>query len=233
MALVSHLDLVRLFDRALRRASLPISFTGGFHPSPRISPASALTLGATSSGEIVDFELTQVMDLAVFGEKLAANLPGNIPIYQVEEVDVKAPSANQLLTQVEYLITVGAEQISPLDRSEAENFPHSHPEWTEWVEEIKAETEFWWEQTSKSGKVQKVNLRDRLQELQVVSKVESSKLGDRPNSEIITLRYIGSCRNDGTFLRSEHIIYMLEQVSRCYEFQLLHIHRHQLILSSL
>jgi len=233
MALVSHLDLVRLFDRALRRASLPISFTGGFHPSPRISPASALTLGATSSGEIVDFELTQVMDLAVFGEKLAANLPGNIPIYQVEEVDVKAPSANQLLTQVEYLITVGAEQISPLDHSEAENFPHSDPEWTEWVEEIKAETEFWWEQTSKSGKVQKVNLRDRLQELQVVSKAESSKLGDRPNSEIITLRYIGSCRNDGTFLRSEHIIYMLEQVSRCYEFQLLHIHRNQLILSSL
>ena len=62
MALVSHLDLMRLFDRVMRRAGLPIAFTGGFHPNPRISLASALALGATSSGEIVDFELTQPVD---------------------------------------------------------------------------------------------------------------------------------------------------------------------------
>jgi radical SAM-linked protein len=232
MALVSHLDLVRLFDRALRRASLPISFTRGFHPSPRISPASALTLGATSSGEIVDFELTAVMDVAVFGEKLAANLPGNIPIYQVEEVDIKTPSATQLLTKAEYLITVGLEQVLTLDKENAGNFPRSNPEWGEWVEEIKAVKDFWREQTSKSGKVQRVNLRDRLQELELVSTLASSTLGEKPNSEITTLRYIGSCRNDGTILRPEQIIFMLEQVSTGYEFQLLHIHRHQLILSS-
>ncbi|OCR00385.1 B12-binding domain-containing radical SAM protein [Oscillatoriales cyanobacterium USR001] len=231
MALVSHLDLVRLFDRALRRASLPISFTGGFHPSPRISPASALTLGATSSGEIVDFELTQVMNVTVFGEKLAANLPANIPIYQVEEVDIKAPSATQLLTEAEYLITVGLNRILPIDGSDAGNFLHSNPEWTEWVEEIKATKEFWWEQTSKSGKVQRVNLRDRLQELELVSTVENSTLGGKPNSEITILRYIGSCRNDGTLLRSEQIVHILEQVSTGYEFQLLQVHRNQLILS--
>ncbi|PSB66847.1 TIGR03960 family radical SAM protein, partial [filamentous cyanobacterium CCP1] len=43
MALVSHLDLARLFDRAIRRAAIPISFTGGFHPGPRISFANALS----------------------------------------------------------------------------------------------------------------------------------------------------------------------------------------------
>ncbi|MGK7916511.1 MAG: TIGR03960 family B12-binding radical SAM protein, partial [Prochloraceae cyanobacterium] len=45
MRLLSHLDLVRLFDRAIRRASLPISFTGGYHPGPRIAIANALSLG--------------------------------------------------------------------------------------------------------------------------------------------------------------------------------------------
>jgi hypothetical protein len=64
LSLLGHLDLVRLFDRAVRRAALPIAFTGGYHPGPRISPANALPLGATSTGEIVDFELTQLVDLS-------------------------------------------------------------------------------------------------------------------------------------------------------------------------
>ncbi|MDF0554676.1 TIGR03960 family B12-binding radical SAM protein [Kamptonema sp. UHCC 0994] len=230
LALVSHLDLVRLFDRALRRASLPISFTGGFRPSPRISPANALPLGATSSGEIVDFELTQLVDVAVFREKLAANLPKNIPIYKVEEVDVKAPSATQLLTAAEYLIKVGLVR-SPEDLEGEGSFPQPQPKWADWVEEIKVVTAFWREQTSKSGKVQSVNLRDRLQELELVPAFSNSPNSCEPNSEITLLRCIGSCRNDGTLLRPEHIIYMLEQVSQ-QEIQLLHTHRNQLILSS-
>jgi radical SAM-linked protein len=229
LALVSHLDLVRLFDRALRRSSLPISFTGGFRPSPRISPANALPLGATSSGEIVDFELTQLVDVAFFREKLAANLPENIPIYKIEEVDVKTPSATQLLTQAEYLITVGLVR-SPEDLEGKGKFPQPQPRWADWVEEIKAVTAFWREQTSKSGKVQSVNLRDRLQELELVPALSNSPNSCETNSEITLLRCIGSCRNDGTIMRPEHIIYMLEQVSQ-QEIQLLSTHRNQLILS--
>jgi hypothetical protein len=66
MALISHLDLLRLFDRAVRRAALPISFSGGFHPGPRIAIALALPLGVTSSGEIMDFELTKQVDIEAF-----------------------------------------------------------------------------------------------------------------------------------------------------------------------
>ncbi len=91
MALVSHLDLMRLFDRVVRRAALPIAFTGGYHPGPRIIPANALPLGVTSSGEIVDFELTEVMTVEAFQAKLEAQLPADIPIHQVEPVDIKAP----------------------------------------------------------------------------------------------------------------------------------------------
>lgn len=206
MALVSHLDLVRLFDRAVRRASLPIAYTNGFHPSPRIMIANALSLGATSHGEIVDFELTKVVDVAEFKEKLAAQLPKELPVYQVEEVNLKSPAATQILEKAEYLITL----VKGEDSLE---------QWQDWVEQIKVCEAILWEQTTKSGKKKQVNLKERLFELEV----------QELQADAVVLRYVGSCRNDGTLLRPEHLVYMLEQVSKR-ELQLVGSLRNQLIL---
>ena len=137
MSLISHLDLVRLFDRSIRRAALPISFTGGYHPGPKISIANALSLGITSNGEIVDFELTEDMDIAEFRDRLAAQLPENIPIYKVEEVDVKAMNASRIMDKAEYLITVQVEDNS---------------EWQNWIDEINNSESIIWEKFTKSGK---------------------------------------------------------------------------------
>lgn len=217
MALVSHLDLLRLFDRAVRRAALPISFTNGFHPSPRISITQALPLGVTSSGEIVDFELTQQLDPETFRQKLSSQLPGDIPIYQVTPIELKDPSATKILSGAEYLVTV-ATQISV-----------NWAQWQEWVEKVKGLDTIWWEQTTKSGKTQMVNLRDRLFELEVVE--PHNRSSSEADDSSIVLRYLGSCQQDGNKLRPEHIIYMLEQVAQV-EFQILHIHRNRLILES-
>ena len=62
MALLSHLDLVRMLERALRRSGLPISFTGGFHPLPRLQMALALPLGAEAHGEWMDMEFSEPLD---------------------------------------------------------------------------------------------------------------------------------------------------------------------------
>lgn len=207
MALVSHLDLVRLFDRAVRRASLPVAFTGGYHPGPRISPANALPLGATSSGEIVDFELTEQLEPAVFQEKLAAQLPADLPVYRVETVDLKSPSATQLLDQAEYCIQVQAE----LDAS-------TPGQWQSWIEAVLGQEAIWQEHRTKSGKMTQVNLRDRLFELNLVEAKNPA-----------TLRYVGSCRNDGTLLKPEQVLEMLAQVAE-QDFQLLSVHRQRLIL---
>ncbi|MGA7937718.1 MAG: TIGR03960 family B12-binding radical SAM protein [Kovacikia sp.] len=228
MALVSHLDLMRLFDRAVRRASLPIAFTGGFHPGPRIIPANALPLGITSSGEIVDFELTEPIAGETFQAKLAAQLPGDIPIYRVEPIEVNAPAATQLLEQAEYTLTLKLEPGAEGD----ESAPPSAQQWQQWVEDIKIRDSIWQEQTTKSGKKQKVNLRDRLFELELKAMDDRPWAMDTPHPPAqITLRYIGSCRNDGTLLRPEHLIYMLEQVANR-EFQLVRGHRDRLILIS-
>ncbi|QSJ17145.1 TIGR03960 family B12-binding radical SAM protein [Nostoc sp. UHCC 0702] len=211
MALMSHLDLMRLFDRVIRRASLPVAFTGGFHPNPRISVANALALGATSSGEIVDFELTQLVPAAIFIEKLAKELPKDIPVYNVVEIDLKASAASLAIEAAEYLITVAAvNEATPA-------------QWQQWIDTIKAKNELWYEQTTKSGKSQLVNLRSRLFALELVQ-TNTSNL-----ESTVILRYEGSCRPDGVLLRPEQILWMLEVVSG-EEFQLLHIHRNQLIL---
>jgi radical SAM family uncharacterized protein/radical SAM-linked protein len=202
MALLSHLDLLRMFDRVVRRAQIPIAFTGGFHPSPRISPANALALGATSSGEIVDFELTRSLDPATFQTFLTECLPETIPVYQVQEVDLKDPSATQAVYQAEYRLT-----FAPCENRD---------NWQTWVDTVLASPDISFEQTTKNGKQKVINLRDRLFHLELL------------NSDPVQVKYLGSCQNDGTILRPEHLIFMLEAVSG-ENLQLQHIHRDRLI----
>ncbi|MBD1843963.1 TIGR03960 family B12-binding radical SAM protein [Cyanobacteria bacterium FACHB-63] len=205
MALLSHLDMMRLFDRVVRRASIPITFTGGFHPSPRIVPASALPLGVSSSGEIVDFELTQSMDVEEFRDQLAAQLPADLPIYEIEEVNPQQPAAAVLLQKAEYQLEVAAE---------------TEADWQAWIAQVLAKSEILLEQTTKSGKTYPLDVRDRLFALQLL---EST-------AEKATLQYIGSCQNDGTLLKPEQMIKILEQVAE-QELHLLTIHRSQLFLA--
>jgi len=212
MALISHLDLVRLFDRVMRRAALPISFTGGFHPGPRISIANALSLGITSSGEIVDFELTENVDIAEFRSKLIAQLPDNIPVYKVEAVDIKSLAATRLLDKAEYLITVQTVINENIDAAI----------WQQWIDATIDSKEILLEKFTKSGKKNLINLRERLSALSLESIQDSA-----PNRAI--LRFAGSCRNDGTNLSPDDLVYMLEKIANR-EFQLLNVHRQQLIL---
>ena len=205
MSLISHLDLVRLFDRSIRRAALPISFTGGYHPGPKISIANALSLGITSNGEIVDFELTEDMDIEEFRDRLKAQLPANIPIYKVEDVDVKAMNASRIMDKAEYLITVQVD---------------NNPEWQKWIEEINNSESIIWEKFTKSGYKKEINLCARLFSLALESTTDNQAV----------IRFTGSCRNDGTNLSPDNLVYMLEQVSKV-EVQLLNVHRQQLILS--
>ncbi|MEM7759731.1 MAG: TIGR03936 family radical SAM-associated protein, partial [Cyanobacteria bacterium P01_A01_bin.40] len=207
MSLISHLDLVRLFDRAIRRAALPISFTGGYHPGPKISIANALSLGITSNGEIVDFELTEYVDIDEFRTRLAAQLPENIPLYKVEDVDPKSLNASRIMDRAEYLITLATEE-------------DTQNTWQQWIDEINQSQAIIWEKFTKSGTKKEINLCDRLFALSLES-------ADNHQAEV---RFTGSCRNDGTNLSPDNLVYMLEKVAGI-EFQLLQVHRQQLILN--
>jgi radical SAM family uncharacterized protein/radical SAM-linked protein len=213
MALLGHLDFMRLLDRAVRRAALPVAYTGGFHPGPRIIPANALPLGLTSSGELVDFELTESVDVADFQSRLRAQLPSDVPLYSVEQVDITQPAATQLLERAVYHISL-THQLGELDGD-----GNGDGDWDAWVQQALAAPEVWVEQQTKSGKTQSVNLRDRLFELKILSQSGAEA----------TLAYTGSCRNDGTLLRPEQLRILLEQVSGA-TLVLGKIHRQALLL---
>lgn len=75
---ISHLDLMRLFQRAFKRAELPLTHTHGFNPRPSVSIALPLSVGTQSKCELLDFELEgEPVDPDVIREKLnKALIPG-------------------------------------------------------------------------------------------------------------------------------------------------------------
>jgi len=83
MKYISHLDLMRLFMRALRRAELPIKMTEGFSPHPKISMKRALKLGVESDSEEAAFTLKESVDPRDFQERLQKQLPEGISIKDV------------------------------------------------------------------------------------------------------------------------------------------------------
>ena len=92
-----HLDLHRLWERAMRRAELPISYSQGFHPQPKISLAAALPLGFASRAEVLDVRLNDEIPLEDISTRLKDSLPVDIQIIGIESVDERAPA---LQTQV-------------------------------------------------------------------------------------------------------------------------------------
>lgn len=80
MKYISHLDLMRLWGRALRRAGIPFALSQGFSKHPRISIKRALKLGIESENEEAEFILREELPANVFIEKLRGELPDGIII---------------------------------------------------------------------------------------------------------------------------------------------------------
>lgn len=85
MKYISHLDLMRLFMRALRRAGFPLKITQGFNPHPKLSIKRALKLGVESEGEEASIVMKEPVFAQEFKERLQKQLPEGIQILKAEE----------------------------------------------------------------------------------------------------------------------------------------------------
>ncbi len=94
---LGHLELVSIFHRACRRAELPLAFSQGFHPLPRLSFGPPLQLGIGSTTEFVDAFFTSPLNPADFSSRLNTALPPDLRIVGAELVDLKAPSLQESL----------------------------------------------------------------------------------------------------------------------------------------
>jgi len=101
-----HLDLHRLWERAARRAELPLAYSQGFHPQPKLTIAAALPLGFSSSCEVLDMRLEREIPLDGLREKLQETLPTGIQVANVESVDEKLPALQTLVASAEYQVTL-------------------------------------------------------------------------------------------------------------------------------
>jgi radical SAM-linked protein len=99
---IGHLDLHRLWERAMRRASLPISYSQGFHPQPKISLAAALPLGFSSRNEVLDVRLNEDVAVEDISNRLKDNLPPDIQVLNIESVNEHLPALQTLVLSAAY-----------------------------------------------------------------------------------------------------------------------------------
>jgi radical SAM-linked protein len=107
---VGHLDLARAWERALRRARLPLSYSQGFHPQPRIQFASALPLGCTGASEVVDIYLNEDLDPAEFLLRLEPALPRGIRPTEAILVPRELPSLQSQVRGAAYRVEVETDE---------------------------------------------------------------------------------------------------------------------------
>ncbi len=119
LVFISHLDLVRVFERAMRRGSIPISYTQGFNPHPIMAFATALGIGVSSEGEYIDIQLDDKLLPEVFMEKLNSVLPEGLKITQSAYIPSSEDSLMSLIKRSVYIVKV---QISvDVDNNELKN----------------------------------------------------------------------------------------------------------------
>ena len=113
---ISHLDMMRLWQRALHRAAMPPLYSEGFSPHPRISLAAPLPLGVTSQAELMDVYCSGVVSPHAFALAVGRQLPADIAIAQVYPVGLALPSLQALVRYADYTVTVNTDK----DQSEIE-----------------------------------------------------------------------------------------------------------------
>ncbi len=130
MSLLSHLELIHLFTRAVRRARIPIRHSQGFHPHPRFSFATALSVGVESRAEYLDMEIEPGFGAGRVMEALNGVLPDGMMVLEAEEIPWKSESLTVLMDSVRYRVTLPEGIVSDLpEKAEAflglETFPHT------------------------------------------------------------------------------------------------------------
>ena len=109
-----HLDLHKLWERAARRAELPLAYSQGFHPQPKMNLAAALPLGFSSRCEVLDMRLEHEIPLEDLSQRLNDTLPTGIHVAEIEQVDERAPALQTQVVSAEYEVRM-IESAFPLE----------------------------------------------------------------------------------------------------------------------
>ena len=116
MKFVGHLDTMRYFQKAIRRAELPIAFSGGYSPHMIMSFAAPLGVGVTSTGEYFDMELTVTIPTDEICQRLNSQMVDGIRVLSARQVeDGKASKAMSLVAGADYLVQFREGKMPEID----------------------------------------------------------------------------------------------------------------------
>jgi radical SAM-linked protein len=117
---ISHLDIIRLWQRAFNRAGIEIAYSSGFTPHPRISLAAPLPLGVTSEAELMDIFCIKGVAPHFFISAVNQQLPPGMAIDKVYPISFDLPSLQSQVSLAEYKVIVDSEK-GPQDIKQALN----------------------------------------------------------------------------------------------------------------
>jgi radical SAM-linked protein len=103
---ISHRDVARAMERAFRITQLPLAFSEGFSPHPKVSFGLALSTGHESDAEYLDVELAQPIELSTLPAQLSAALPEGIDVVDAAVLADQAPALQEAVTAVEWQVVV-------------------------------------------------------------------------------------------------------------------------------
>ncbi|MBT5581698.1 MAG: DUF2344 domain-containing protein [Acidimicrobiaceae bacterium] len=119
----SHRDVARIWERALRRAELPVAYSDGFNPRPKLSFGLALSTGHESDVEYIDLDLdperVQDLDLDTLPDLLSAQLPVGLTATAAVVADKRMPSLQQAVTSCTWRIDVAEDDLSLIENAVA------------------------------------------------------------------------------------------------------------------
>ena len=103
---ISHLDMMRLWERAFHRALIPLAYSEGFSPHPRLSLAAPLAVGITGEAELMDVFVTNSVSPHWFTAAVSQQLPPGIEILGAYQMELNIPSLQSQVRYAEYRVEV-------------------------------------------------------------------------------------------------------------------------------
>jgi radical SAM-linked protein len=111
---ISHRDVARAMERAFRVSGLPLAFTEGFSPRPKVSFGLALSTGHESDAEYLDLEFTDEIDLDALPAVLSESLPEGMRVVAAVPLVERAPALQEAVTAVEWQVDVARADGAPV-----------------------------------------------------------------------------------------------------------------------
>ena len=123
MKFIGHLDIMRFFQKVMRRADIPIAFSGGYSPHMIMSFANPLGVGVTSDGEYFDIELTEEIDMNLAVERMNQVMVEGIDVVNMVQIsDEKKRTGMSIVAAADYLSSLRHGEFPENWKEKAEGF---------------------------------------------------------------------------------------------------------------